>query len=127
MIDRIQFSTGEAMGDAGNATATGYSQPISGRVLAVSVHYQGAPPVTTTLLVYDENDPTAEPIVHLFNTNSDRKLYPRRAVSTFDGADVLYSEAFPVYDHFVAFGRLQAVLTQADQGCSALLTVWLER
>ena len=127
MIDRIQFSTGEAVGDAGNATATGYSQPVSGRVLALSVHYHGAPPVTTTLLIYDENDGTADPIVHLFNANNDRKLYPRRAVSTFDGADILYSEAFPVYDHFVAYGRLSAVLSLSDPGCSALVAVWLER
>jgi hypothetical protein len=127
MIDRIQFTTGEAIGDAGNATATGHSQPISGRVLAVSVHYQNTPPVTTTLLVFDENDPTTDPIVQLFNTNSDRKLYPRRAVSTSDGTDVLYSDAFPVYDHFVAYGRLSAVLSLSNPGCSALVTVWLER
>jgi hypothetical protein len=135
MIDLIKFSTGAAAGGAGNATVTGYSQPISGRVLAVSVMYVDEPPVTTDLLVYDENDhevgakrhPIADPIVQLFNTNTDRKLYPRRAISTFDGADILYADAFPVYDHFVAHGRLSAVMVGADPGDSVELTVWLER
>jgi hypothetical protein len=127
MIDRVQFSTGAAAGGAGNATVTGYSQPISGRVLAVSVMYVDEPPVTTDLLVYDENDPTADPIVQLFNTNTDRKIYPRRAINAFDGADILYTDAFPVYDHFVVHGRLSAVMVGADPGDSVELTVWLER
>ena len=127
MIDVIKFSTGVAVGGAGNATVTGYSQPISGRVLAVSVLYLDEPPSTTDLLVYDENDPIADPIVQLFNTNTDRKLYPRRAISAFDGADILYADAFPVYDHFVAHGRLSAVIVGADPGDSVELTVWLER
>ena len=127
MIDVIKFSTGVAVGGAGNATATGHSQPISGRVLAVSVMYVDEPPGTTDLLVYDENDPTADPILQFFNTNTDRKIYPRRPISTFDGADILYMEAFPVYDYFVAHGRLSAVILGADPGDSVELTVWLER
>ena len=127
MIDMIKFSTGVAVGGAGNATVTGYSQPISGRVLAVSVMYVDEPPGTTDLLVYDENDPTADPIVQFFNTNTDRKIYPRRSISAFDGADILYTDAFPVYDHFVVHGRLSAVIVGADPGDSVELTVWLER
>ena len=131
MLDVIKFSTGVAVGGAGNATATGHSQPVSGRVLAVSVMYVDEPPGTTDLLVYDENDPTAGgplgAILQFFNTNTDRKIYPRRAISAFDGADILYVEAFPVYDYFVAHGRLSAVLLGADPGDSVELTVWLER
>ena len=127
MIDRIQFSTDEAVGDAGVATATGHSPPISGKVEAVALTYAGDAPASTTLLVYDENDPTADPILHLFNTNTARKLYPRRALSACDGADILYTDAFPVYAPFVVHGRLQAVLSQSNPGCSALITVWLER
>ena len=127
MIDRIQFSTDEAVGGAGVATATGYSPHVSGKVEAVAVTYAGDAPVTTTLLVYDENDPTADPILQLFNTNTDRKLYPRRAISAFDGADILYADAFPVYEHFVAHGRLSAVMVGADPGDSVELTAWLER
>src|SRR4030095_10630714 len=126
MIDVIKFSTGAAVGPAGAATASGRSQHISGRILAINVTYVDEPPGTIDLLVTDENDPAADPILQFFNTNSDRKYYPRRPGCAFDGADILYVEAFPVYDYFVVHGRLCAVIVGADPGDSVELTVWLE-
>src|SRR5262245_36185413 len=114
MIDVIKFSTGPAVGVAGAATASGHSQHVSGRILAINVTYVGEPPGTIDLLVTDENDPVAGgplgAILQFFNTNSDRKYYPRRAICAFDGADILYMETFPVYDYFVVHGRLCAVI-----------------
>src|SRR5262245_22004585 len=127
MIDVIKFSTGAAVGTAGAATASGRSQHVSGRILAIAVAYVDEPPGTTDLLVTDENDPAADPILQFFNSNTDGKYYPRRPICAFDGADILYAEAFPVYDYFVVHGRFCAVLVGADPGNSVDLVVWLER
>ena len=63
MIDRVQWSTGATTGDAGASTATGYSVPGQGEVLAVHVAYVGSPPNTTDVTLSDEDDPASEAIV----------------------------------------------------------------
>ena len=127
MIDRIQFSTGPAAGTAGTATATGYSPPVAGRVLAVHVDYQDAPPNTTDFTLSDEADPASESIVTLADQAADQKLYPRRLLETNDGTDLTYDGTHKIYEPYVVHGRLEATIAQANAGDSVTVTLWLER
>ena len=63
MINRVELSTGLAVGSAGSATATGYSVHVAGKVLAVYVDFQDSPPAATTdFTLSDEADPASESI-----------------------------------------------------------------
>ncbi len=127
MIDLVQFTTGAASGSAGSATATGYSPPVAGKILAVHINYQDSPPATTDFTLSDESDPASEAIVSLTNANTDVKLYPRRLVETNDGTDVTYDGTNKVYEHYVVHGRLKATIAQANADDYADITVWIER
>ena len=126
MIDRIQWTTGPAVGSAGSATATGHSPHVSGRVLAVHVAYVDSPPATTDFTLSDENDPASESIVTLANANTAAKLYPRRLVETNDGTDITYDGTRNVHEPYPVHGRLKATIAQANAGDSITITVWLE-
>lgn len=127
MIERIQFSTGAAAGDAGSATATGHStQTARGKVLAVHVQYNDSPPATTDVTVSDEGDPESETIVNLADANTDVKIYPRRVTEKNDGTDILYTTGEEVHEPYVVHGRLEATIAGANAGDSATITVWLE-
>ena len=126
-IDRVQFTTGVAAGEDGAATATGYSPPVAGRVLAVHVAYHDSPPAgTTDLTLWDEADPAEEAIVSLADGATDQKLYPRRHTETNDGADLTYYGTRKVYEPYVVHGRLAAKIDQANAGDSATVTVWID-
>lgn len=127
MIDRAQFSTGAAVGGDGVATATGYSPSVAGKVLAVYVAYVGSPPsATTDFTLSDEADPASEAIVSLTDTATDQKLYSRRITEKNDGTDILYVAGKEVYEPYVAHGRLEATIAQANAGDSVTVTVWIE-
>jgi len=126
MIDRIQFSTGAAVGADGAATATGYSIPVAGEVLAVHVDYQDAPPAATTdITLSDEGDPASEAIVSLANQATDIKLYPRRVTEKNDGTDILYTTGEEVFEPYVVFGRLEAIIAGANAADYAIITAWI--
>jgi hypothetical protein len=128
MIDRIQWTTGAASGSAGSATATDYSPPVTGRVLAVYVDYKDSPPAgTTDFTLSDEEDPGSESIVSLTDGATDQKLYPRRVVETNDGTDLTYDGTRKVYEPYVVHGRLKATIAQANANDYVQVTVWLER
>lgn len=128
MIDRIQFSTGAAVGSAGSATATGYSPHIAGKVLAVHVAYLGSPPAgTTDFTLSDEQDPASESIISLTNTATDIKIYPQRVVEQNDGTDWLYAANFGVTEPYVVHGRLEATIAQANAADYCTVTVWVEK
>ena len=127
MIDRIQFSTGAAVGSAGSATATSYSVPVQGRVLAVHVDYQGSPPgATTDFTLSDEDDPASESIVSLVDQATDIKVYPRRVTEKNDGTDILYVAGEEVFECYAVHGRLKAVIAQANAADYCVVTVWVE-
>jgi hypothetical protein len=128
MIDRIQFSTGAAVGatGTGDATATGYSPPIAGEVLAVHVAYKDSPPAATTdVTLSDEADPAAENILSLPNTATDAKHYPRRAVQDNAGNDVTFDDTNEIYAPYVVHGRLKATIAQANDDDYAIITAWI--
>jgi len=125
-IDRVQFSTGAAVGSAGAATSTGCCPHVAGRVLAVHVAYVGSPPAgTTDVTLEDEADPAVEKIVNLENAATDVKIYPRRVLETNDGTDLTYDGTRKVYGCYVVHGRLKATIAGANSGDSATVTVWL--
>ena len=127
MIDRVQWSTGAAVGSDGAATSTGYSPRVRGCVLAVYVAYLDSPPAgTTDFTLSDEADPAAENIVSLADTATDQKLYPRRLLEANDGTDLTYDGTRKVYSEYVVHGRMKATIAQANAGDSVTVTVWLE-
>jgi len=127
MIDRIEFSTGAAVGVAGSATATDHSPHVQGKVLAAYVKYEGSPPVgTTDFTLSDEMDPASEAIISLSNSATDQKIYPRRIVEKNDGTDVLYTAGEEVHEPYVVHGRLEATIAQANEDDSVTVTVWIE-
>ncbi len=126
MIDRIQFSTGAAVGSAGSATATGHSVHVRGEVLAVHVAYQDSPPAgTTDFTLSDEGDPASEAIISLSDGATDQKICPRRVTEKNDGTDILYTTGEEVHEPYVVHGRLEATIAQANAGDSVLVTVWI--
>ena len=128
MIDRVQFTTGAATGGAGVATATGYSAPVNGEVLAVHVDYQDSPPAgTTDFTLADEGDPAAESIVTLVNAATDIKIYPERIVEKNDGTDWLYATGEEVTRPYPVFGRLKATIAGANNDDYCIVTVWIRR
>ena len=125
MIDRVQWSSGEASGSAGSATATGCSPHVAGEVLAVYIDYVDSPPNTTDVTISDEADPASEAIVSLANAATDIKLYPRRVTEKNDGTDILYTTGEEVYEPYVVHGRLEATIAQANSGDSVTVTAWI--
>ena len=128
MIDRVQWSTGVAVGGNGVATATAYSPPVAGKVLAVHVDYVDSPPAATTdFTLSDEADPASESIVSLSNQATDIKVYPRRVTEKNDGTDILYVSGEEVYEEYVVHGRLEATIAGANAADYCIVTVWMER
>jgi len=127
MIDLVQWSTGAAAGGAGVATATGYSPRIAGEVLAVHLEYGDSPPAGTDFALSDESDPASESIVSLTDANSDVKIYPRRKVQDSGNTDVTYDGSNEIYEPCVVHGRMEATISQANNGDSVTVTAWIRR
>ena len=128
MIDRLQWSTGEASGGAGVATATGYSPQVEGHVLAVYVDYVDSPPAATCdFALSDEADPASESIVTIADSATDAKFYPRRVLETNDGTDLTYDGTRKVYGPYLVHGRLEATIAQVNADDYAIVTVCIRK
>lgn len=128
MIDRVFLTTGPAVGSDGVATATGYSVPVQGEVLAVYVKFQDSPPAATTdFTLSDEEDPASESIISLTNTATNIKIYPRRVTEQNDGTDILYVTGEEVFEPYIVHGRLEATIAQANAADYVDVTVWIRR
>jgi hypothetical protein len=125
MLDRVQIKA-TASGTAGNASATAYSPHVSGQILKVHVDYQDDTNTTDIALV-DDADPAAEEIVDLDNQDTDKTLYPRRAVQDNAGNNVTYDGTNEIYEPYVVHGRLKLTVAQADDEDVVEVTVWLRR
>ncbi len=123
MISRVDFDTGAAVGSAGSATSTGYSDHVHGEVMAVYVDYQGSPPAgTTDFTLSDESDPASDLIVNLVDAATDIKLYPRHLAEKNDGTDG--TDAFVP---FVVHGRLEATIAGANAADYCDVVVWIRQ
>ncbi len=126
-MDIVKFSSGTAKGTNGSAVAVGLSAPVSGLIHKVRLEYRGSPPITTDVLLVDENDPAGENIIYRTNANSNTTIYPRRAVQTNSGANCTYDGIRVVYENYLVHGRLRLTLSQTNQACECIAYVYLIR
>jgi len=85
-------------------TATDYSSPISGRILAVQVDY---PAATCTVDIDTDGELSSQKIVDLAAANTDATFYPRAFAQKIDGTTLLYTTGEEVPVEFVVNGRLK--------------------
>jgi len=126
-MDVVKFSSGAAEGSSGNATAVGYSVPVTGLIHKVRLEYSGNPPATTDVTLMDESDPGAESIINRMNSGSNTTIYPRRAVQTNSGTNCTYDGVRIVYENFVVNGRLKLTVSQTNPACECIAYVYVIR
>jgi hypothetical protein len=130
MIDRVVFRIGPAVGAVGMAEAVGYSQHVSGKVLAVRWSYPtGNTANSTDILLRDEGGAQLNYFALIENENdaSGGVFYPRASVQFEpNGAgDREYGADFPAWDYHIVHGRIRGHLRQTNAGTVAEVTVWL--
>jgi len=118
MLNRVQFTIGPAVGDAGSASAVGQSAVVSGLIVSVGVFIFGTPPATTDVTLVDAADDFAESIVSLADTDVGERVYPARQMQTNAGVpiDGLYTE-------YAVHGALQGAVEQTDPGVTVTFDV----
>jgi len=101
-IQRVRL-TGTIIADG---SATAYSQPLAGKILAVQVNYPAA--TCTVDIDTDGEGGAAQKIIDLAAANTDATYYPRTPVCTYAGAQTIYWEGTnKVCEPFVVNGRLK--------------------
>ncbi len=99
---------------AGQTTATAYSIPIRGKILAVGVNY---PTNTCTVDLDSDGEAAAQKVLDLAAANTDKTYYPRTPVHTYTGAEtVLWFTALKVHEPFVVYGRIKLSLASGTAG-----------
>lgn len=106
---------------AGETTATAYSIPIRGRILAVGINY---PTNTCTVDLDSDGEASAQKILDLAAANTDKTYYPRTPVHTYTGAEtVTWFTAMKVHEPFVVYGRIK--LSLASGTATESVTIYL--
>ena len=124
-MDVIKFSTYPAEGGVGNASSQGYSPMMSGLVYKVVIDFSPSAPASSDVTLVDTNDPAGEAIVSLSDVNSQRILYPRRAMTSNNGTGATYNGSQFVPTPYPLHGMLRLSFNQTDPGCVATATVYL--
>jgi len=90
---------------AGATTASAYSVPIRGRIIAVGVNY---PTNTCTVDLDSDGEASDQKILDLAAANTDKTYYPRTPVCIYTGAEtVTWFTAMKVYEPFMVYGRIK--------------------
>jgi len=106
---------------AGATTASAYSVPIRGKVLAVGVDYDTN---TCTVDLDTDGEASDQKILDLAAANTDKTYYPRTPVCTYTGAEtVLTYTALKVHEPFVVYGRIK--LSLASGTATETVSVYL--
>jgi len=100
-IQRIRISSGAIAADG---TATAYSSPIAGKILAIAIDY---PAATCTVDIDTDGELSAQKIIDLAAANADRVVYPRTQIHDYTGTGVEYANTYEIYEPFVVNGRLK--------------------
>ena len=109
---------------AGETTATAYSIPIRGRILAVGINY---PTNTCTVDLDTDGEAADQKVLDLSAANTDVVLYPRTPVHTYTGAEtVLWFTALKVHEPFVVYGRVKLSLASGTAGQSVTVDLIVE-
>ena len=89
---------------AGATTASAYSVPIRGRIIAVGVNY---PTNTCTVDLDSDGEASDQKILDLAAANTDKTYYPRTPVCIYTGAEeVIWNTAMKVHEPFMVYGRI---------------------
>ena len=109
---------------AGETTASAYSIPIRGKVLAVGVNYDTN---TCTVDLDSDGEASAQKVLDLAAANTDVTIYPRTPVQDYTGANVDLSDAeggnTAQYEPFLVYGRVK--LSLASGTATETVTVYL--
>ena len=109
---------------AGATTASAYSVPIRGRVMAVGVDY---PAHTCTVDLDSDGEASDQKIMDLAAASTDKTYYPRTPVSTYTGAETVLSyTALKVYEPFVVYGRVKLSVAAGTAGDSVSVYLMVE-
>jgi len=109
---------------AGATTASAYSVPIRGRVMAVGVDY---PAHTCTVDLDSDGEASDQKILDLAAANTDKTYYPRTPVSIYTGAETVLSyTALKVYEPFVVYGRVKLSVAAGTAGDSVSVYLMVE-
>ena len=109
---------------AGETTASAYSVPIRGRVMAVGVDY---PAHTCTVDLDSDGEASDQKILDLAAANTDKTYYPRTPVSIYTGAETVLSyTALKVYEPFVVYGRVKLSVAAGTAGDSVSVYLMVE-
>lgn len=103
-IQRVRISSGAIAADG---SATAYSNPIAGKIMAVIVDY---PAHTCTVDIDTDGELKSQKIMDLSAANTDVVYYPRVAVHDNTGTGVEYSNNYSIYEPFVVNGRLKLTI-----------------
>lgn len=92
---------------AGATTASAYSIPIRGKILAVGINY---PANNCTVDLDSDGEAAAQKIVDLAAAKTDRVIYPRVASQDITGTDVTFDGTNEIYEPFIVYGRVKLSL-----------------
>ena len=123
-IRKYKISSG-AISAAG--TASSYSVPIRGKILAVGVNY---PTHTCTVDLDSDGEATAQKILDLSAANTDIIYYPRVAVHDNTGSAIDLSDTeggnTAQYEPFVVYGRVKLSIASGTEGESVTVYLMVE-
>ena len=120
-ITKYKISSGTIAADG---TASAYSIPIRGRILAVGIDY---PTNTCTVDLDSDGEASAQKILDLAAANTDKTYYPRTPVHTYTGAEtVLWFTALKVHEPFVIYGRVKLSIASGTAGESVTVYLMVE-
>jgi len=112
---------------AGETTASAYSSPIRGRILAVGIDY---PSHTCTVDLDSDGEAVAQKILDLSAANTDIVYYPRTPVHTYDGSAVDLSDTeggdTAQYEPFVVYGRVKLSVASGTAGDTVSVYIIVE-
>jgi len=101
----------------GESTASAYSTPIRGKILAVGIDY---PSHTCTVDLDSDGEASAQKILDLAAASTDATYYPRTPVHTYDGSAVDLSDSeggnTAQYEPFVVYGRVKLSVASGTAG-----------
>ena len=123
-ITKYKISSGAIIADG---SASAYSIPIRGNILAVGVNY---PTNTCTVDLDSDGEATDQKILDLAAANTDTTLYPRTPVQDNTGTDVDLSDAqggnTAQYEPFMVYGRVKLTIASGTEGESVTVYLMVE-
>lgn len=123
-IAKYKISSGAIAADG---SASAYSIPIRGRILAVGVDY---PAHNCTVDLDTNGEASAQKILDLAAANTDATYYPRVAVHDKTGAAIDLSDAeggnTAMYEPFLVYGRVKLTIASGTAGESVSIYLMVE-